>query len=74
MSQDKNKRTSKSKAKPRPKPVTIRMPPRDYQPSKAEKEQGVDMPGASMNVLRDVFFRPVKIKAIGGKKKSKPKR
>ncbi len=38
----------------------IRTPKPDYQPSKAEKEQEIDMPGASVEIVKDAFFRPVK--------------
>lgn len=51
------KRTAKSKSIP----VTIILPPRDYQPSKAEHEAGVAMPGASFKTVKEVFFRPVKV-------------
>ena len=62
------------KSKPQSMPVTIIMPPRDYQPSKAEKEQTMDMPRASLKTLREVFFRPVKVKVRAVKKGAKPKR
>ena len=69
------KQTSKFKvSKPRPKPVTIIMPPRDYQPSKAEKEQVVDMPGASLKTVREAFFRPVNARVKSVKKEPKRKR
>ena len=41
------------------KPRTIKMQPRNYQPKKAEKEQEIDMPGASEETVRSAFFRPV---------------
>ena len=62
------------KSKPQSMPVTIIMPPRDYQPSKAEKEQTMDMPGASLKTMREVFFRPVKVKVKAVKKGTRPKR
>ena len=34
------------------------MPPKGYQPSKAELEEEIDMPGMSDKQLRDTFFRP----------------
>ena len=40
---------------------TIAMPQRGYQPSKAEKEEAIDMPGADMETVRNAVFRPVKI-------------
>ena len=33
--------------------------PSDYQPTKAEKEEEVDMPGASLETVRRAFFRPL---------------
>jgi len=68
------KRTSKPKtSKPQPIPVTITLPPRDYQPSKAEKEQVVDMPGAGLKTVAGAFFRPVKVKVKVVKKGTKSK-
>ena len=34
------------------------MPPKDYQPSKADLEEEFDMPGMSDKQLHDTFFRP----------------
>ena len=42
---------------------TIKMPPRDYQPSKAELEEEFNMPGASIKKIRKAFFNPIKIKS-----------
>ena len=57
------KHTSKPKApKSQPTPITIIMPPRNYQPSKAEHEEEIDMPKASLKTMKEVFFRPVKVK------------
>ena len=42
------------------KPRTIKMPSRDYQPKKAEKEVEFDMPGADVETVRSAFFRPIK--------------
>ena len=36
----------------------IDLPPRDYQPCKAELEEEHDMPKAKMSTLRSAFFRP----------------
>ena len=33
--------------------------PSDYQPTKAEKEEEVDMPGVSLETVRRAFFRPL---------------
>ena len=69
------KRTSKpDTTKPQPIPVTITLPPRDYQPSKAEKEAEVTMSGASLKTVAEAFFRPVKVKVRAVKKGTKPKR
>lgn len=38
------------------------MPPRDYQPSKNEYEEVVDMPGSSMEEVSKAFFQPIKVK------------
>ena len=62
------------KSKPQSMPVTIIMPPRDYQPSKAEQEAEVTMSGASLKTVREAFFRPVKVKVKAVKKGTKPKR
>ncbi len=34
------------------------LPPKDYQPSKAEMDVGIDMPGMSDEQVRETFFRP----------------
>lgn len=60
------KHSSKSK-----RPFRITLPPRDYQPSKAEHEEEFDMPGASLKTVREAFFRPVKVKVV--KKPAKPR-
>lgn len=54
MDKDRNKNT--------PSPRTITLPPRDYQPSKAELEAEVNMPGADLETVRKAFFRPLKVK------------
>ena len=41
-----------------PESRTIDLPHRDYQPSKVEKEEEVDMPGASLKKVRSAFMRP----------------
>ena len=38
--------------------VELAMPPRDYQPSKAEQKEEIDMPGMSDKQLCETFFRP----------------
>ena len=54
-------------AKPRrPKDIPaecgITLPPRDYQPTKAESEREIDMPGADIVTVRNAFFRRVRVK------------
>ena len=44
------------------KPREITLPPRTYQPSRAELREEFDMPGASMETVRKAFFRPFKVK------------
>lgn len=39
---------------------TIVLPPADYQPSKAEMEEEIDMPGMDDEEIRRTFFRPFK--------------
>lgn len=50
-----------TKSKLQPDPVTITLPPRDYQPSKAEYEEEVEMPNANLKEVKEAFFRPVKV-------------
>lgn len=40
---------------------SIAMPPRDYQPTKAEREEEFDMPGADIKTVRSAFFRPIRV-------------
>ena len=47
--------------KPVPQARTIAMPARGYQPSKAEKEEAIDMPGADIETVRSAFFRPINV-------------
>ena len=57
----------KSKRKePLPEVRAIDMPPKDYQPNKAEQEAEIDMPGADIKTVRSAFFRPI----LGKVKKS----
>jgi hypothetical protein len=49
-----------------PKPREITLPPRTYQPSRAELREEFDMPGASMETVRRAFFRPVKVNPVKG--------
>ncbi len=38
----------------------INLLPRDYQPTKAEKEEAFEMPGADVETARSAFFRPIR--------------
>ena len=40
----------------------IDMPPRGYQPTKAETERKYDMPAADIVTVRRAFFRRVKVR------------
>ena len=52
----------KHRPKDLPEELEITLPPRDYQPTKAEKEREIDMPGADIVTVRNAFFRRVKVK------------
>lgn len=41
-----------------PEPKKATLPPKDYQPGKAELEEEFDMPGMSFKQMREAFFRP----------------
>ena len=55
-------RAKPSKRRENPAALEIDMPPRDYQPSKAEQEQEYDMPGADIVTVRNALFRRVRVK------------
>ena len=38
---------------------TIAMPAHDCQASNDEREEAIDMPGADIETMRSVFFRPI---------------
>ena len=40
----------------------ITLPPRDYQPTKAETEREYDMPSADIVTVRRAFFQRVKVR------------
>lgn len=44
-----------------PEARSIELPPRDYQPTKAEQEESFDMPGADAKTMRAAFFRPIQV-------------
>ena len=46
---------------PIPEPATLELAPTDYQPSKAELEEEFDMPGMTMDEVRETFRRPFRI-------------
>ena len=61
--------TTKSKAKAKvsdrrelPAAREIDMPLRDYQPSKAEREEECNMPDADLEAVRRAFFRPIRVR------------
>ena len=43
-----------------PTPLTLK--PSTYQPNKAELEEEQDMPGWSLEQVREAFFRPFRVK------------
>ena len=53
--------------KPIPEEREITLPPRDYQPTKTETEQEIDMPGADIVTVRNAFFRRVKVRETNPK-------
>ena len=55
------KKAKSRKRQPLPKPVTITMPPATFQPKKADMDRDYDMLGASVERIRQAFFRPVKV-------------
>ena len=55
------KRATQRAPQPLPEPVTLELPPTDYQPSKADLEEELDMPGMTMDEVRKTFRRPFRI-------------
>ena len=49
-----NKTTKKEIKKAR----KLKLPPRDYQPSRKELRKEYDMPGADIDTVSNAFFRP----------------
>ena len=45
----------------------IVLPPRDYQPTKAEKEREIDMPGADIVTVRRAFFQRIRVRETNPK-------
>ena len=56
------KATKSRRPKPIPEEREITLPPRDYQPTKAETEREYDMPGADIVTVRNAFFRRIKVR------------
>ena len=46
-----------------PKPRTMRIPKSDYQPSRAELREEIDMPKLSLKRARQAFFRPFRFES-----------
>ncbi len=57
--------------KDKPEVKTIEMPPRDYQPSKAELAEEFDMPGISEKQMHKAFFWPIQVKTKSPRKTKK---
>lgn len=55
------KRATQRAPQPIPEPRPLELAPTDYQPSKAELEEEFDMPGMSMDEVREAFRRPFRI-------------
>jgi len=51
------KKTRRRKAK-LPEAIDVELPPREYQPSRAELNEEIDMPGLSLKKARKLFMRP----------------
>jgi len=47
-------------------PVTLNLKPGSRQPSRAEMEEEIDMPGWSLDQVRNVFMRPVRSRPESG--------
>ena len=52
-----------TKRKKIPVPVDLKIPDRQYQPSRAELREEIDMPGLSMKRVRAAFMRSFLFKA-----------
>ncbi len=44
-------------------PIDLKLKPHSHQPSKAEQEEEIDMPGWSLDRVRETFLRPFVVKA-----------
>ncbi|MXY32752.1 MAG: hypothetical protein F4Y60_01410 [Boseongicola sp. SB0664_bin_43] len=45
-----------------PDPVEITLKPSSYQPSAADMEEEIDMPGMSLDEIRSTSFRPLTVR------------
>lgn len=54
-----------SRQKEIPEEREVALPPRGYQPTKAETEREYDMPNADIVTVRSAFFRRVKVRDSG---------
>ena len=61
------KATKSRRPKDIPEEREITLPPRDYQPAKAEKEREIDMPGADIVTVRRAFFQRIRAREINPK-------
>ena len=55
-------RPDSKQSEPLQKARPIELAPSDYQPSKAELEEEIPLPGASVEEVRRAFFRPFRIR------------
>ena len=56
-----SKKAKPRKRQPLSKPVAITLPPNDFQPKKADMDREYDMSAASVEQIRQAFFRPVNV-------------
>ena len=56
------KATKSRRPKDIPEEREITLPPRDYQPTKAETEREYHMPGADIRIVRRAFFRRIRVR------------
>ena len=62
MKRPRDTRADSKRSEPLQEARSIELAPSDYQPSKAELEAEVRLPGASLAEVRRVLFRPFKIR------------
>ena len=61
------KKTKRGRPKDIPEEREITLPPRDYQPTKAEKEREINMPGADIVTVRRAFFQRIRVRETNPK-------